>query len=195
MRAMDDDHLIAPRSLATRLADADEAYIRSGYVPLADVAQRRLDEVRAAMAAGRLPRVAYVLDDGTEMVAADHLAFPDQAGADLAATFRARYTAAGGTDPDDAWEGYLSGAYAICLRSATPEAIARKDRLVDDLEAMLADPRPRDAVWRDALRAAVDDLDALERPFAPLDEHRFGKRPTRNRLIDDPRERWPWLAA
>jgi hypothetical protein len=37
---MNDDHLIASRSLATRLADADEAYIRDGYVPLADVAQR-----------------------------------------------------------------------------------------------------------------------------------------------------------
>jgi hypothetical protein len=48
MRAMDDDHLIPPRSPATRLADADEAYIRAGHVPLADVAGRRLDEVRTA---------------------------------------------------------------------------------------------------------------------------------------------------
>jgi uncharacterized protein DUF6058 len=195
MRAMDDDHLIAPRSLATRLADADEAYIRACHVPLADVAGRRLDEVRAAMAAGRLPRPTYVLDDGTEMVAADHLVFPDEAGADLQAAFRARYAAAGGTDPDGDWESYLSGAFAVCLRSVTPETIARKDRLVADLDAMLADPHPREPDWRDALRAAIDDLDALERPFAPLDEHRFGKRPTRRRLIDDPRERWPWLAA
>src|SRR4029453_985036 len=81
--AMDDDHLIAPRSLATRLADADEAYSLAGHVPLADGAGRRRDEVRAAMAAGRMPRPAYVLDDGTEMVAADHLAFSDEAGADL----------------------------------------------------------------------------------------------------------------
>jgi hypothetical protein len=192
---MDDDHLIAPRALANRLADADEAYIRAGHVPLADVAGRRLDEVRAAMAAGLLPHPAYVLDDGTEMVAADHLAFADEAGGDLGAAFRARYAAAGGADPEDAWEGYLSGAYAICLRSATPEAIARKAQLVDDLEAMLADPRPRDPDWRDALRGAVDDLDALERPFAPLDEHRFGTRPTRSRLIEDPRARWPWLVS
>jgi hypothetical protein len=83
----------------------------------------------------------------------------------------------------------------IDLRSVTPETIARKDRLVADVEAMLADPRPHESDWRDALRAAIDDLDALERPFAPLDEYRFGKRPTRRRLIDDPRERWPWLAA
>jgi Family of unknown function (DUF6058) len=190
-----DGHLIAPSALATRLAAADEAYIRSGHVPLRQVAADRLDEVRAAMEAGRLPRPAYVLDDGTEMVAPDHLALADEAGANLEALFEARYTAAGGPDPDDARQGYLSGAYAICLRSATPEAIARKDRLVDHIEAMLADARPRDADWRDALRAAVDGLDALERPFSPLDEHRFGKRPTRARLIEDPRERWPWLLA
>jgi uncharacterized protein DUF6058 len=193
--AMQDDHLIAPGSLASRLAAADEAYIRSGHVPLEEVAGRRLHDVRAAMAAGLLPRPAYVLDDGAEMVAPDHLAFPDEAGADLGAAFRARYAAAGGADPEGAWEGYLSGAYGICLRAATPETIARKERLVDDLEAMLADPRPRDGDWRDALRAAVDALDAIERPFAPLDEHRFGKRPTRSRLIEDPRARWPWLAS
>jgi hypothetical protein len=192
---MDDDHLIAPTALATRLAQADDAYIRSGHVPLEEVAGRRLPDVRAAMAAGRLPRPAYVLDDGTEMVAPDHLAFADEAGADSRAAFAHRYETAGGTDTQDAWEGYLSGAYAICLRAVTPETIARKDRLVDAIEALLADPRPREADWRDALRGAVDDLDALERPFAPLDEHRFGRRPTRNRLIDDPRERWPWLAS
>jgi hypothetical protein len=190
-----ESHLIAPRALAERLAAADEAYIRSGHVPLADLAGRRLDDVRAAIAAGRLPAPAYVLDDGTEMVAPDHLALPDAAGGDLAGAFRARYLAADGPDPDGAYAGYLSGAYAMCLRSVTPETIARKDRLVEELEALLADPRPRDGDWREALRSAVDALDDLERPFAPLDEHRFGARPTRHRLVDDPRARWPWLAA
>jgi hypothetical protein len=192
---MDDDHLIAPRALADRLAAADEAYIRSAHVPLEEVAGPRVAEVRAAMAAGRLPAPAYVLDDGTEMVARDHLVLAGEAGGDLAAAFRARYLAAGGSDPEGAWAGYLSGAYAICLRSTTPETIARKERLVDDIEALLADPRPRDDDWRGALRAGVDALDALERPFAPLDEHRVGPRPTRHRLVDDPRARWSWLRA
>jgi len=44
---MNDDHLIASRSLATRLADADEAYIRSGHVPLADVVGARDAALRA----------------------------------------------------------------------------------------------------------------------------------------------------
>jgi hypothetical protein len=164
---MDDEHLIAPRALADRLAAADEAYIRSGHVALEHVAAGRLDEVRAAMAAGRLPAPAYVLDDGTAMVARDHLA----------------------------WAGYLSGAYAMCLRSATPEAIARKEGWSRNSRRCWAIRAPGDATWRAALRSAVDALDALERPFAPLDEHRFGARPTRHRLIDDPRARWPWLAA
>jgi hypothetical protein len=192
---MDDDHLIAPRALADRLATADEAYIRSAHVPLEEVAGPRLAEIRAAMATGRLPAPAYVLDDGTEMVARDHLMLADEAGGDLAAAFRARFLAAGGCDVEGAWAGYLSGAYAVCLRSATPETIARKERLVEEIEALLAVPRPRDDDWRAALRTAVDGLDALERPFAPLDEHRFGTRPTRHRLIADPRARWPWLVA
>jgi hypothetical protein len=192
---MDDDHLIAPGALADRLAAADEAYIRSAHVPLEEVAGPRLAEVRAAMAAGRLPAPAYVLDDGTEMVARDHLVLADEAGGDLAAAFRARFLAAGGCDVEDAWASYLSGAYAVCLHRATPETIARKERLVEEIEALLADPRPRDHDWRAALRTGVDDLDAIERPFAPLDEHRFGARPTRHRLVDDSRAQWPWLRA
>jgi hypothetical protein len=188
-------HLVAPRAIAEDLVAADEAYIRSHFVALAEVAGDRLPEVREAIAAGRLPAPAYVLDDGTEMVAPDHLALADEAGEDLEATFRARFAAAGGTDADEQWREYLTGGYAVCLRTVTPETIIRKGQLVDQIDAALADARPGDREWRDALRAAVDALDALERPFAPLDEYRFGKRPTRKRYIDDPRERWPWLAA
>jgi hypothetical protein len=190
---MDANHLIAPGALARRLAAADEAYIRSSHVPLAEVAGGRLEEVRAAMAANRVPAPAYVLDDGTEMVPPDHLAFADEEGIDAGVAFRARYAAAGGADPDTAWSEYLSGGYGVCLRSVTPETIACKERLVDQIEALLVEARPRDADWREALRAAVDELDEIERPFAPLDEHRFGARPTRHRLIDDPRARWRWL--
>ena len=187
-------HLVAPRAIADRLASADEDYIRSHFVPLAEVAGRRLAEVRDAIAAGRLPAPAYVLDDGTEMVAPDHLALPDEAGDALEATLKARFAAAG-LDSDEEWRSYLSGAYAICLRTVTPETMIRKTHLVEDIEGLLADARPRDPDWRGALRAAVDELDELERPFAPLDEHRFGARPTRKRLIEDPRERWPWMRS
>jgi hypothetical protein len=185
-------HLVPPRAIADGLASADEDYVRSHFVPLAEVAGHRLAEVRDAIAAGRLPAPAYLLDDGTEMVAPDYLTFPDQAGDDLEATFKDRVAAAG-LDADAEWRDYLSGVYAVCLRTVTPETIIRKTRLVEEIEGLLADARPRDPDWRGALRTAIDALDELERPFAPLDEHRLGKRPTRKRLIEDPRERWPWL--
>jgi Family of unknown function (DUF6058) len=189
------DHLVSPRAIADRLVAADEAYVRAHFVPLAELAGDRLAEVRDAIATGRLPAPAYVLDDGTEMVAPDHLALFDESGGDLEAAFRARYAAAGGEDADEDWAAYLSGGYAVCLRSVTPENIVRKGRLVDHIQAALGDPHPRDAGWRESLRAAIDELDALERPFAPLDEYRFGNRPTRKRFIEDPRARWPWLGA
>lgn len=184
------DHLIAPSALAQQLAAADEAYIREHFVPLTELAAGRLDEVRAAIADGRLPVPAYVLDDGTEMVGADHLALLDEP--DPRAVFVARYEAAGG-DEDEAWEDYLGGVYAVCLRSPTPESIARKGQLMVAIQGLLDAPAPDDDAWRTALREAIDELDGLERPFAPLDEHRLGARPSRRRLIDDPRAKWAWL--
>ena len=67
---------------------------------------------------------------------------------------------------------------------------------MDAIEAALAAPRGRRSVdWRAALRADIDALDAIERPFAPLDALRLGAPPSRQRLIDWPRQRWPWLTA
>ncbi len=36
------------------------------------------------------------------------------------------------------WEGYLSGAYGVCLKHVTPENIARKSALVAEIEGLLA---------------------------------------------------------
>ena len=58
--------------------------------------------------------------------------------------------------------------------------------------------RPRQADWRRRLRAEVDELDALERQFTPdfdRDEERFGRKPTRDLLIDAARERYPDVFA
>jgi hypothetical protein len=51
IHCIDDDHLIPPTELATRLAAADDAYIRRGHVPLEEVAGRRLHEIRATVCA------------------------------------------------------------------------------------------------------------------------------------------------
>jgi len=53
-------------------------------------------------------------------------------------------------------------------------------------------PRPRNAEWRQELREQVDELDALERDFAPdfdrSDEH--DRPPTRDLLIESAREHY-----
>jgi hypothetical protein len=160
------------------LTPEDIAYIKDGFVPLQD------DSVRAAVAAGQLPKPAYVLDDGTEMVAPDHLALADRAGGvgALRDWFEARA-------PGE-WEAYISGEYAVCLRSVSPETILRKDELIARIESLLAgDPPPFEP-----LRAAVDELDALLRPFAPYDRIRFGGPVSRDRYVTAVRERFPELA-
>ena len=158
------------------LTSEDVAYITANYIPLDDEA------VRAEIAAGRLPKPAYVLDDGTEMVAADHTALVERAGGidALRDWFEARA-------PGE-WDAYLSGEYAVCLRVVSPESIVRKDELISEIESLLGiDPPPRQR-----LHAAVDELDALLRPFAPYDRIRFGGPVSRDRYVTAVRERFSW---
>lgn len=197
--------LAPPRAVAGRLAEEDLAYIRRGYRPLRELAAARsisVDRIRRLIAERRLPQPAYVLDDGTEMVAPDYLDLMDQSGIDgMEVVFTERYRAAARSmgrnlsdqELDAAWKDYLTGAYGVCLWEATPENIARKDLLVDRLETLLGRPRPDDPGWRSRVRTDVEDLDRLERPGAPLDDARWGRRSSRSRLIEDPQERYPWI--
>jgi hypothetical protein len=179
---------------------ADLAYIRRDYLDLETACAQRgiaIDDARALIAARVLPRPAYVLEDGTEMVAPDYFALLDEAGAPdrVRAGFEERYRAAGG-DPgtlDEEWDDYLSGVYAVCLKRVSPETIVRKTALVESLTALLERPRPDDVAWRHKLREQVAELDALEREFSPDYDRsdRFGQPPTRDRLIAAARERYP----
>ena len=161
------------------LTPDDVAYITRDFVPL-DAAVPDPAAVRAEIAAGRLPGPADVLDDGTEMVAPDHLALAGRAGGAerLRDWFEARA-------PGE-WDDYLSGGNAVCLRSVTPETIRRKGELTARIEALLeSDPPPLEP-----LRAAVDEFDALLRPFAPCDRIRFGGPVSRDRYVTALRERY-----
>ena len=91
------------------------------------------------------------------------------------------------------WEDYLSGEYGICLRQVTPETLVLKEALVERIDRALAAPRPDNLRWRRALTFEIDGLDALVRPFARVDRLRFGRPTSRERLIETPRRRWPWL--
>lgn len=169
------------------LTDRDLAYIRDELVPLVDLcrtAGRDLEEVRRLIADRILPAPPY---PGVEAVPADYFDLPDAAG------FAAAYD---GSDPDENLAAYLDGTYFVCLRRATPANVARKGALVDELRGLLAEPHPGNAAWAARLRDAVDELDALERPFSPdYDRTRFGRPPTRDELIAEPRRRWPQLFA
>jgi hypothetical protein len=60
------------------LTRADVDYIRANYFTLEELCASRKespDEVSPLIRAGRLPRPAYVLDDGREMFPADYFVF------------------------------------------------------------------------------------------------------------------------
>ena len=183
------------------IGDADETYIRSDFRELdalAASAGRDLAEVRELIAAGRLPRPTYVLDDGSEWVPPDYFSLLDEAGdADaVRALFMQRLRNAAHADlaeeeVEEEWEGYISGEYGACLKDVTPELIVRKSALMEEIERLLEDPRPHDTEWPQLLRDAVEALDAIERPFAEYDRERFGGPVSRDRLITEPRARFP----
>jgi hypothetical protein len=183
---------------------ADLDYLGANYLTLEQLCAERPEspeEVRALIAKGRLPKPSYVLDDGTELYPADYFRFVDEAGgpADLRARFAERLEAAGGgADLDLHWQSYMAGIYGVCLWNVTPETIARKAKLVSSISELLMLARAAEEDWRQRLRAEVEELDALERQFAPdydRDEERFGRKPTRDLLIDAARERYPEVFA
>jgi hypothetical protein len=165
-----------------KLSEQDEAYVRASFVALDELSAssgRSPADVRALIAEGRLPKPAYVLNDGTDMVAADFFELLDDAGdlESLRADFVRRFVAASGADEDAAaeeWEAYLSGEYAVCLRHVMPETIARKGQVMEAIERLVSRPNEGEPGWRAALREAVGALDELERPFAEYDRVRFG---------------------
>jgi Family of unknown function (DUF6058) len=169
------------------LSERDVAYVREGYAPLEEVCT---GAVRRWIAAGFVPRASYVLPDGTEMYPRDLLSLVEAVAVlGVRAEFERRYDAA---EPvEEQWDAYLTGLYAVCLREVTPETIARKSTLVDELTVMLEEPKPGDAAWLEALRDRVDELDGLEREFSPdHDRVAFGRPPTRDTLIAEPRRRF-----
>jgi hypothetical protein len=174
------------------MTEADVAYVRANYHSLEQACASRRetpDDVRRLIADGNLPRPSYVLPDGTEMVPADYFALAD-AGRD---EFERRFLAVGGdpSEVDSEWRYYLSGDYGVCLKEQTPENIVRKEQLVSLIDGLLAAPQPTHPGWRIELRASVDELDALERPFAPeYDRARWGPS-SRDRCVTAARDRFP----
>jgi hypothetical protein len=193
---------------ASTYTDADLAYFREHFATLQEICAGRAetpDDVRRLIAERKLPRPSYVLDDGTELVPRDYFALADAAGGveRVRDEYERRYReaiAANALELDAdllerRWDDYLDGISGICMRDVTPATIVRKRVLIDEIERLVAEPAPHDATWRERLHEAVDELDAIEKPFAP-DFDRNGRFvPTRDTYIRDVRERfadvWP----
>ena len=191
----------------TAFTDDDLAYLGRNFRTLAEVCAGRSetpDLVRRLMKERRLPQPSYVLDDGTELVPPDYFGLVDAAGGvdGLRDEYERRYwvaTEKHGLDADPAllerrWESYLDGISGICMRDVIPETIVRKGVLIDAIEALTAEPHESDPQWRDRLRERVDELDSIEKEFAPdYDRSRFV--PTRDTYIRDVRRAFPQLWA
>jgi hypothetical protein len=182
---------------------ADREYIRRNFSTLAAVCERHgdiVEDVKKLMSAGRLPGPSYIVD-GVDFVPDDYFNLIDEAGsvAGLKDYFLARYDAAGGaaSEREESWDEYLSGINGVCLRRVSPETIARKNEVVTQIEELLAAPEEEDERWRQRLREGVNELDELEGEFAPDYDRsaRFPKPPTRDRLINAVRVRYPEVFA
>ena len=186
-----------------RLTGADITYLRDNYVTLVELCADRVDtpeQVERLIADGVMPQPSYVLEDGTGYFPRDYFRLADEAGgpAELRESFAERHRAAAlagqeRNQLDEDWELYLGGVWGICLRDVTPETIVRKSALVSSICELLMLARPTSQEWREALRAEVDELDALEREFSP-DYDRGDQQerlPTRDLLITLARERYP----
>lgn len=180
----------------------DIEYVSREFVLLDDLCTgegRDASLVRRDIARRLLPHPCYVLPNGGEMVPADYFALADTAGGPehLREEFLHRLTAASladrvSVDLDEEWDGYLSGEYGVCLREVAPETIVRKGKLMTRIEQLVDNPQRDDTTWASSLGTAVNELDDLERPFAPhYDLLRFGSPSSRSRLIDATRSRFP----
>lgn len=181
----------------------DLPYLRSTFVALDDLARAHghdPTDVRQAIVDQLLPQAPYVLADGTELVAPDYFELAEIAGSfealpewfaraydQAAARAASRYPDAG--TGAEQWPEYLTGMYAVCLRSVTPASIVAKGELMETIERLTADPHAEDDGWRRELSAAVNALDAIEKPFAAFDRERFGP-VSRDRCVDAVRERF-----
>jgi hypothetical protein len=175
------------------MTSEDDAYVDEHFVTVeALAAQHGLqgDEIRQLILDRVLPLPSYLRSDGEQMVPSDLLALAEAAGSPqkLPSWFVAQFD-----DPataEDEWESYLSGGY-VCLKHVTPATIRRKDELCDAITQLLDDPQPGSPDWLTSLHDLVDQLDAIEPPFAPYDRLRFGGPVSRDRLITETRRAFP----
>jgi hypothetical protein len=172
------------------MTEADDAYVRALFVPLAAEPPYSLDEMCRMIHQQVLPVPSYLLSDGTPMVHPGYLDNLRAAGGprQVEHWFLAHWPADEQATAAEEWRAYLSGRY-VCLYEVTPRTIKEKTRLIEEIKDLLCRLEASlDTVTRDRLRAAVDALDDLEPPFAPdYDRLRFGGPSSREVWIEQVR--------
>ena len=171
----------------------DDAYVDAHFVTveaLAGTVSIDAKHIRQLILAGRLPLPSYLRSDGAQMIPPDLFALAHAAGGveHLPAWFASQFDDA--ATAGDEWEAYLSGGY-VCLWHVSPATIKRKGELCNVIRQLLERPQPESGEWLAALHERVDELDALEPPFAPYDRLRFGGAVSRDTLITDVRRSFP----
>jgi hypothetical protein len=186
---------VAMEPIALASTPADIAYVEARFVTFDRLACGVPGE--RDWAGSELPQATYRTPDGALWFARDWWRLFDDAGgvASVRLLFERRLAAAAGrigyaVDVASEWDAYVAGLYGACLREVTPENMALKEFVAGALEQRLGDPRPQDGAWCAALRADVETLDGLTKPFAACDRIRFGKPTSRDRLITDVRARF-----
>ncbi|WP_297741875.1 GNAT family N-acetyltransferase [Nocardioides sp.] len=156
------------------MTEADDAYAREHFTPAPP-------EHLGDIAAGRLPLPAYVLNDGTPMVADIGDCLGAAGGVAGLHDWFVEFWPGDPATADFEWDTFLSGQY-VCLRVLDPISIRRRAVLIEQARAAVDALRidARDELAQGSLAEAVDGglaspgLDELLLPMTAFDRLRFG---------------------
>ena len=156
------------------MSEADEAHAREHFRPATDAQL-------ADIAAGRLPLPAYLLSDGTPMVADVEQCVEAAGGVERLHDWFVSFWPDDRASAEQEWDGFMAGHHAH-LRQHNPLSIRRLAAMLEQarvaVDALRADPR--DELAQGALAEAVDGglgiagLDAMLLPTAGHDRLRSG---------------------
>ncbi|HXH80857.1 GNAT family N-acetyltransferase [Nocardioides sp.] len=166
------------------MTEADDAYAREHFRPAT------ADQL-ADIAVGRLPLPAYVLSDGTPVVADISEVLAAAGGVAELHDWFVEFWPGDPATAEFEWDTFLSGQY-VCLRTLDPITIRRRAVLLDQAQAAVDALRadPRDELAQGSLAEAVDGglsvagLDELLLPMTAYDRLRFGGPTVRDLWVD-----------
>ncbi len=163
---------------------ADDAYAHEHFTTAG------LEQLRD-IAAERLPLPAYVLSDGTPMVADIGECLAAAGGVDRLHDWFVEFWPDDPATAESEWREFLSGQY-VCLRKLNPVAIRQKTVMVEQagaaIDVLRADPR--DELAQGSLDEAINGglsipgLDELLLPMTGYDRRRFGGPTVREVWVD-----------